>query len=65
MSSNCHYGCFLGRRCLGSDRAEVIEYLADHGEAGLESKSDDELDDLVVALNDGQDGQPEHIKRSA
>lgn len=64
---NCHYGCYLGRRCLGITRAEVIETLADkfgESEAFLNELTDDQLDACAESYAD-VDFSVEHIRRAA
>lgn len=64
--SNCHYGCWFGRRCLGYTRAEVVEFLAEHcPETDWATRTDDDLDAALLDMMDVDYRGPDHVRRSA
>lgn len=66
MSPNCHYGCYLGRRCLGITRAEAIEQLQDklgESEAYLSGLTDSQLDACAESYAD-VDFSVQHVRRT-
>jgi hypothetical protein len=57
----CHYGCYLGSRCHGASREEVIEYLEENEIKHSPTATDAELNRILEGLADVDYTGPDHV----